>query len=176
MPIPRSSTVARFKLYLLGQPHLERAGTRVEFGLGKAEALFYYLAVSREAHTRDSLATIFWPEDDQRTARANLRRALHRLNDKVGAGVIHASSDAIGISVDAPLWVDAIAFQESATHALTLAASPAGDAPAVEQQLGNVVTLYRSELLHGFSLPDCPQFDEWVFFEQERLRHLYLDA
>lgn len=168
--------MARFKLYLLGQPHLERAGTRVEFGLRKAEALFYYLAASRETHTRDSLATIFWPEDDQRTARANLRRALHRLNDKVGAGVIHSSSDAIEISVDAPLWVDAIAYQESATHALTMAASPAGDALAAEQQLENVVTLYRSELLHGFSLPDCPQFDEWVFFEQERLRHLFLDA
>jgi hypothetical protein len=28
----------------------------------------------------------------------------------------------------------------------------------------------------GFSLPDSPEFDEWQFFESERLRHLFAEA
>lgn len=42
----------------------------------KATALIAYLAVTRQAHTRDAIATLLWPELDQTRARAALRRTL----------------------------------------------------------------------------------------------------
>ena len=42
----------------------------------KAMALLAYLAVTGRSHSRDSLATLLWPELDQSTARARLRRAM----------------------------------------------------------------------------------------------------
>jgi carbamoylphosphate synthase small subunit len=37
-------------------------------------------------------------------------------------------------------------------------------------ELTNTQTLYRDDFLTGFTLPDCPDFDEWQFFQNEGLR------
>ena len=36
-------------------------------------------------------------------------------------------------------------------------------------RLAQAVKLVRGPFLDGFSLPDCPAFDEWLFFQRERL-------
>lgn len=158
---------------MLGSPHLDSDGVAVEFGLRKAEALFYYLAITRCSHTRDSLAALFWPDDNQRDARANLRRALHRLHDKVGTGVIAVNRDAIGFGAEAAIWSDVVAFEAAVATAHSPAGSKTGMSP-IEEQLENASAYYRGDLLTGFSLPNCPEFDEWLFFEQERFRRLLL--
>jgi DNA-binding SARP family transcriptional activator len=37
-------------------------------------------------------------------------------------------------------------------------------------RLVQAMTLVRGPFLDGFSLPDCPAFDEWLFFQRERLQ------
>jgi DNA-binding SARP family transcriptional activator len=44
-------------------------------------ALLAYLAVTGSPHSREALATLFWPEHDQSSALANLRRELSRLKE-----------------------------------------------------------------------------------------------
>lgn len=58
------------KLYLFGPPRLERDGEAINPGLRKAMTLRACLAVTRQSHSRDVLATLFWPDDSQREARA----------------------------------------------------------------------------------------------------------
>ena len=53
-----------------------------------AALLLLYLAVTRQPQGRDALATLLWPDSDQREARANLRRTLHRLGQVVGDDVL----------------------------------------------------------------------------------------
>jgi DNA-binding SARP family transcriptional activator len=36
--------------------------------------------------------------------------------------------------------------------------------------MARAVNLVRGPWLDGFSLPDCPAFDEWLFFQRERLQ------
>ena len=36
-------------------------------------------------------------------------------------------------------------------------------------RLAQAVKLVRGPFLDGFSLPDCPTFDEWIFFQRERM-------
>lgn len=71
--------MALLKLLVFGSPRLERDGRPIELNLRKALALLVYLAVSGRPHSRDALATLLWPESDQREGRARLRRTLHRL-------------------------------------------------------------------------------------------------
>ena len=74
----------RLELHLLGTPSVEKDGQEVRISRRKALALLAYLAVTRQTHTRDALATLFWPEQDQIRARNSLRGALVSLRKALG--------------------------------------------------------------------------------------------
>lgn len=72
---------ANKKLYirLLGTVSIEGLG-RVAIPIigSHTAALLAYLAFYCDrSHTRDELATLFWPEEDQDTARQRLRQTLY---------------------------------------------------------------------------------------------------
>src|SRR5262245_36520827 len=90
-----AATMAELKLFVLGQPRLERDGAPIELNLRKALALLVYLAVSGQPYSRDALATLLWPESDQREARARLRRTLHRLALAIGDHILDSGPDTI---------------------------------------------------------------------------------
>jgi DNA-binding SARP family transcriptional activator len=166
------STMAHLKLFVLGQPRLERDGEPVELNLRKALALLAYLAVSAQPHSRDALATLLWPESDQREGRARLRRNLHRLTQAIGDDVLDSTPEAIRLYAHADLWLDSAAFRQHATAGL---AAPPQEAFAPQRlaHLDAAVALYTEDFLAGFTLPDNPAFDEWQFFQRESLRQLY---
>ena len=74
------------KLWLLGPPRLEQDGVALVLDRRKAVALLAYLVVTDEAHSRETLATLFWPDFDHKRARASLRRVLAALNKALGPG------------------------------------------------------------------------------------------
>ena len=72
--------VPRLNVFLLGPPRVELDGSPIEVDTRKATALLAYLAVTGERKSRDTLATLLWPEYDGEHARAALRRTLSVLN------------------------------------------------------------------------------------------------
>jgi predicted ATPase/DNA-binding SARP family transcriptional activator len=168
----KGAAMARLKLFVLGQPRLERDEGPIELNLRKALALLVYLAVSGQPHSRDALATMLWPESDGREGRARLRRTLHRLNEALGNDVLDASPDAIRLHPAVDLWLDCAAFRQHATAGLAAAARD-WFAPERLGRLRAAVELYLEDFLAGFTLPDSPAFDEWQFFQRESLRQLY---
>ena len=60
--------MAGLRLYLLGPPRLESDDVPVGINRRKAMALLCYLATSGDSHSRDKLATLFWPDASQRQA------------------------------------------------------------------------------------------------------------
>src|SRR5512145_2531514 len=94
------------KLLVFGSPRLERDEGPIELNLRKALALLVYLAVSGQPHSRDALATLLWPESDEREGRARLRRTLHRLNEAIGDTVLDSGPEAIRLHPAAGLWLD----------------------------------------------------------------------
>jgi hypothetical protein len=72
--------MARLSISLLGPPRLECDNQPISVDTRKADALLAYLAVTRQQHRRDILATLLWPENDQTHARSALRRTLFTLN------------------------------------------------------------------------------------------------
>jgi DNA-binding SARP family transcriptional activator len=73
--------MAHLKLFVLGAPRVERDGHSFELNLRKALALLVYLAVSDQPQTRDALATLLWPESDQRNFRPPIPPTLLRIRD-----------------------------------------------------------------------------------------------
>lgn len=149
------------ELRLLGPPELLVGGRPVAVERRKALALLAYLAIEPGDHARDTLATLLAPDDAAPSARAGLRRALVALGPAV-RHVLHIADDRIGLRRAAPFSLDVDAFRAARS------ADPA--TPAGLETLRAAVASYRGDFMAGFSLPGSTAFDEWQFFQAERLR------
>ncbi|MCC7208187.1 MAG: AAA family ATPase [Anaerolineae bacterium] len=164
--------MSHLELFVLGTPYIQRDGLPVKFERRHAMALFVYLAVTGTRHGRDTLAALFWPEDDEAHARAALRRMVSSINKSI-PNVVSANRETIGLGRDgdSTLWVDAHHFHNS------LEASRKHDHRETEvcaaclKTLTETIALYRSDFLAGFTLRNTPTFDEWQLFQTETLRH-----
>jgi DNA-binding SARP family transcriptional activator len=122
-------------------------------------ALLVYLAVTGERQPRETLAALFWPENDHHRARAALRRDLSELNLLLEGQWLDVSRESVSLRTG--YWLDITEFQRYLAHE-----------DADLDALIAAANLYRSDFLTGFTLPDCPQFDEWQFFQGESLRQV----
>jgi DNA-binding SARP family transcriptional activator len=143
----------RLRVRLLGPPGVERDGRPVAPDTRKAIALLAYLAVTGQAQGRDRLAALLWPEADQERARGALRRTLSALRGVLGGE--HLSTDGLKVSLDvAGLECDVTRFR----------------ALLADGRLVDASRAYTGDLLSGFSLKDCVEFDEWQAREADALR------
>lgn len=150
----------RLKLRLLGFPEFSLNGRPIELALRKAAALVIYLAEAGGPVARDVAATLLWPEADAEAARARLRRTLYKVRIAFGEEVISASAASLSLRPALLVEADASAFEHACDAGL----------------LDDAAGLYTSDYLAGFSLPDCPEFEEWVFFRREALRSRLVQA
>lgn len=157
--------MAELKLYFLGAPLVELNGEAQHIGRQKSLALLIYLAVTQRSHYRDWLATLLWP--DLPTGRTQLRIALSSLRKTLGKEWF--ISNAQEISLRDMVWVDCIQLAALANQAETLSAN-SRQKDALQSE---TLSLYRADFLQGFSLPDAPEFDQWQFIEQGKLRNIY---
>ena len=157
--------MSRLELYLLGPPHVELDANPLHLPRRKALAFLAYLAVTGRPHSRDSLAALFWPQHDRRSARAELSRTLSTLNRSLGQGTLVADRATAGLDLGADVWLDSAAFRER----LSSAAAAGSDAERLPL-LVEAVALYRDSFLAGFTLRDSAPFDEWQFFETQGLQ------
>lgn len=162
--------MSELELRLFGSPQLARSGQTIELNLRKGLALFAYLAVSRQPHSRDQLATLFWPEDGQRDARANLRRTLYRITEALGKEILTFGTETLELNPDAELWIDIEAFQQQLASNLPASGRISELSDATLPRLAAAVELYTDDFMAGFTLPDCPDFDNWQFFRRDALR------
>ena len=143
-----------FSLQTFGFPEIHRDDRPIQLKLRKGVALLIYLAEARGAVAREVLATLLWPESPRDTARARLRRMLHRIELTLGQPVFEADRESVRWSAAIELKVDSHLFESAC------------DEGAFEQ----ACLRYRGDFLAGFSLPDCPGFDDWAFYRREALR------
>ena len=160
--------MAQLKLYLFGAPRVAIDDTPVDLPRRKVLAALVYLVRSRKRIQRDALATLLWPEAERKSARSSLRRELHALNSAIGPKWLEMTRDDLMLNPDADVWSDVDEFRQCIANTLTDGTNP--------QTLKDAVALYQSDFLTGFTLSDCPAFDDWQFFESEELRRDYANA
>ena len=138
---------------LLGPPRIERDGRAIEFDTRKAIALLAYLILEGRTQSRDQLATMFWPDADQDRARASLRRTLSPVRTALGEDVLRTDTLRVEVAPGA-LAVDVEQFRDLVRTG----------------RLEDAVSVYRGDLLAGFSLKDSPEFEDWQSARQAELR------
>jgi len=160
--------VTELRVALLGSPVVERDGVAVRFDTRKATALLAYLAVTGRAHSRDTLAGLLWPDNEQARARGALRRTLSVLKSATGDGCVVSDRSVVGLRTER-LRLDVAEFRR-------LAAQPRHDHPAESTcsrciaDLEAATAIYREDFLAGFTLRDSPDFDDWQSFQAQGLR------
>ena len=118
----------------------------------KAVGLLAYLALPAVGRfvRRDALGGLLWPDLDQPRARTAVRKTLHAVRQAMGADAVISRGDEDVALSSAVVSCDAAAFSAAADSGLLL--------PALQ--------LYRGELMPGFHLSDCWEFDRWL--EEQR--------
>jgi predicted ATPase/DNA-binding SARP family transcriptional activator len=166
------------KLFLLGPPRAELDGQPADLRRRKVLALLIYLAVTGQPHTRDALATLFWPDHTQRRARAYLRRDLAILNTSLAGEWLEADRETIqlkrGSDPSTPsgqvFWLDVAHFNSLLAACRTHGHPPDEVCFDCLPLLNEAVTSYTDDFLAGFTLSDSAEFDDWQFFQTESLR------
>jgi len=143
------------ELYLLGGIELrgvDREAADRLLAQAKLSALLAVLALAPEARPqrRDRIVGLLWPELDQSHARTALRKALHAIRSTLGADVLRTRGDE-EVALETPaMWCDAVELARAAETG----------------KMQRAIELYRGELMPGFHLPDCAEFDRWL--DEER--------
>ncbi len=157
-------------LRLFGAPQVAYDGRPIATRFQKELALLIYLAITHRPHTRLALAALFWPEHDEQSALAALRRALYQVKRDVGEDVLEVTRQTVCLASAVDLEVDTRIFRAAAQGCREHVHPPLAPFAACVAALEAAVDLYADDFLAGFSLPDSPMFDEWLFFEREGLR------
>ena len=156
--------MAGLALTLLGRPQIAVDDQRVELKSQKAQALFFYLVMTRQVHSRQSLAGLLWSDLDESAARRNLRVELLKLRGAVQP-FIDSTRETIAFDRRQEYMLDVERF-ERCLH---------GHEPTFEE-LREAVALYQDEFMSDFHVREAPLFEEWVTTERERLRQMARQA
>jgi DNA-binding SARP family transcriptional activator/pimeloyl-ACP methyl ester carboxylesterase len=143
------------KLFLFGTPLCQQDGHTIHLPRRKCLALLAYLALNPQAHSREALAALLYP--DAPNAHTYLRRTLSEIRQALGDDILLAENE-VQPAADR-LWVDVLEFEKLVKI----------DQLSITN-LQTAVSLYTADFMTGFTLPDAPEFDEWQFFQREGLR------
>ncbi len=169
LPLDESGDMTGPRLFLLGAPYLEVAGEICPVQRRKDMALLAYLAIKGDPQRRESLAALLWPDSPAKLAHGSLRRTLSEVTQILGGDWMVGNREMVGLNPDLGLWLDVAVFQKRVAEC-------AKAVPNCHDRLNEAISLYRDDFLTGFTLPDCPDFDEWQFFQAEALRQAFATA
>ena len=119
----------------------------------KRVALLLYLAIARPRgfHRRDTLLALLWPEQDEQHARWALNQALRHLRNSLGKEVLASRGDGeIGIT-PALVRCDVEEFENALDS----------------REYAQALAMYRGDLLEGFHVSGCSEFERWL--DEERV-------
>lgn len=155
---------------------LAKLGTKPLDGLssGKMSALLVYLAIKAgHKHRREALAELFWPDLPAESARFNLRHTFfhlrHALDGNTGPRpFLLANREWLCFNPDSPYRMDTVEFAAT-VPACVETPYPQYCDPCIAK-MEYMAGLYRGEFMAEISLPDCPDFEDWLQMQRESMR------
>jgi DNA-binding SARP family transcriptional activator len=152
------SVEGQIELFVLGGIELRGVAPSAANALlaqPKVTALLVFLAMAPEQRPqrRDRVVGLLWPDLDQAHARTALRKATHALRKGLGADTILSRGDE-DLAVRPEFSCDAADLTKAFSKG----------------QLQHAVELYKGEMMPGFYLPDCGEFERWLEGERQSAR------
>ncbi len=131
---------------LIGALEVELNGTVIDSAVSQRPwAVFAYLALAARPVARAELASRFWPDVLDQSARASLRSALWTLRRQVGEA-LDVDGERVGLAGGSGVWIDLREFERVA-----------------EQDPTSALELCRGDLLEGLD-------DDWAVAARDRHR------
>lgn len=165
---------------------VDQGGQAIAVRSRKQLALLVYLASEHQtAHSRDTLLSLLWPDEERPNAQNNLRFTLSHLRSLSKKMAVNGSELPAILVADRhtvqihPEWVmnaDVNHFQQLLDSTRQHSHSSRSQCQACQQALAQAVTLYEQEFMAGFGLDDCAAFEEWLFVQREQLYLLVCEA
>jgi DNA-binding SARP family transcriptional activator/predicted negative regulator of RcsB-dependent stress response len=143
-------------LRLLESPTITVSGKDYDLLPHKPVCLLVYLAYQGTWVSREILASLFWPEEDEASARHNLRMLLSRAKQLPWAKDLESEATRLRWQVQS----DVAAFREA----------------VCQGEWERVATLHRSPLLATWRLTAMPGVEEWLGLEREALLSTWREA
>ena len=150
------------KINLFGSLEVESNGRPADI-LKSAQgcALLSYLLITRQRHSRESIAALLWAGPSTADTLRFLRKLLYRVGP---------------LLPDLEVTRQRLAYRAGAGTVVDLYVLEAGLAGQGMERLDEALQTYRGDLLAGFYLEDATGFSEWLAVERERLRHRVRDG
>lgn len=160
--------MAHLHLSFLGPPLVGYGDKALAFPTRKALAVLAYLVVEGGWQPRQKLLSLLWPDSDEKRGRGALRITLLYLRQALAAAgggdvYLHIQPDALGFNFNSDYILDLDAVET----ALTASDLPSGRRATIPEA---VLDAYRGPFLDGFSLPDAPDFDDWITVQRQRFQ------
>jgi DNA-binding SARP family transcriptional activator len=162
--------LSRGHICLLGEVDIRVDGVNVTDKLSnKAIGLLCFLCTNKgKKFTRDRLCTFFWNNTTIENARYNLRYSLWVLRKIFNHGdcdLFISSKDSCMINPDFDYYIDVLDFN------FIIENFTAEENPILA--LEKCKEIYNGEFLEGFYLKNCPDFNDWIFYEREKYQESY---
>src|SRR5215207_3976588 len=144
------------RLHLFGSPAIDVGSGPVALPVERRSQLLAYLALKPTWVGRAELAALFWPEQPQKLAYANLRKTLFRLQAVAWGAPVELKGPTARLVAE----TDVAAFE----------------AAVRERRLVDALPLGAGELLPGFDAAGGDAWTSWLGFERQRLRAAWRSA
>lgn len=157
------STAQPLVLNLFGPPRVCYQGQPLDLPRRQTRALLYRLGATLEPMARADLATLFWPEADDLSARRNVARLLSLVRDHLpDSKALDITTSAVSLDPQR-VWSDANRLMQLERQ----------ETPSAWQQMAD---LYGGPFLAGFLLHNNAEYELWQMTMVEHLRLRCLEA
>ena len=164
--------MARIEIQLFGLPTISVDGTPITLNRRKAICLLAYLVAAGVRQSREHLATLLWPDNDNTSALANLRHQLYILRRNIDDSLF--SSSGAGIEIGDNVASD-IQEYESCIHAVdTCAHIELAQCDNCRLSISRAISIYQDDFLKGFTSSGSAEFDNWQSSSTESYRRSFI--
>lgn len=142
----------KLEVKFLGMPEIKYGHENISFPFKKADALFYYLVMTKKA-TRDHLVNLFWSDSEDPIAKKNLRNAIYIIKKKIGVEVfVSPQRSMLELNPKVEIHTDLDFFLQDTEEALAH---------------------YKGSFLEGLILKECDNFEKWVLSQRQYFENVY---
>ncbi|SDD99301.1 AAA family ATPase [Sporomusa acidovorans] len=142
--------MSTLRAIMFGNPAIYWNEQKLNFPFAKMEAMLYFLLVAGET-TREKLATMFWGDMDENSAKKNLRNTIYLIK-KIMSNSLLITPTRTTIAVN-PKLIDST------------------DVALLDiMEIHTFLDTYQGVFLDGFYCKNTDAFDEWVMLERERFK------
>lgn len=168
--------MSQLSISLLGSPQITLDGIPLTIPTSRAMPLIAYLAIIGKAQTRETLASLLWPDSSHKHALAALRTTLWRLKSTGLENWIVLDRSEIGLNYHRNIEVDVVKFKTLLDNCNTHGHPYSRICLFCTPSLTEAIELYRGEFMTGFNISKPLPFDDWRMLQSESLETLHLNA